>query len=334
MSEHVRPWRAAWTDALYGENGFYRRAEGPRGHFETSANAPGGEVDVLAEALVRLASRYRCRLVVDVGAGRGELAAAVAGQGLDVLGVDVVPRPAGLPAGIGWLESPGGPELPAELDGLEAALVVANEWLDVVPCDVLQTDAEGRLRVVEVARDGTERLGEQAPADLVDWSRRWWPTSGKPPGARVEVGRARDAAWRDLVGRVRSGLVLAMDYGHSRPARPPEGTLSAHRAGRLVPPVPDGTCDLTAAVAWDSVMAASPAATRPRLTTQRAALTELGVEGSRPATALGHPSYLLQLRRAGAAATLLDPGGLGGLGWLACPVGIGQPEPRPWIVET
>ena len=49
-----------------------------------------------------------------------------------------------------------------------------------------------------------------------------------------------------------------MDYGHLAAARPPAGTLAAHRAGRLVPPVPDGSCDLTADVAWDSLAAAEP----------------------------------------------------------------------------
>ena len=30
------PWQRAWQDALYGAHGFYRRAEGPAGHFATA----------------------------------------------------------------------------------------------------------------------------------------------------------------------------------------------------------------------------------------------------------------------------------------------------------
>ncbi|MFL6100034.1 MAG: SAM-dependent methyltransferase [Actinomycetales bacterium] len=345
MPEAFRPWREAWSDALYGSHGFYRRTEGPRGHFETSANALGGETALLAQALARLATANGCRRVVDVGAGRGELMVALAagpGADLDLLAVDVVPRPAGLADGVGWLESPGGAALPAALDGLEDTLVLAHEWLDVVPCEVLEVDAAGVPRVVEVDRYGVERLGDradQAVRDAWQWSEQWWPLPYPAPGVRVEVGLSRDAAWAGLLSRVRSGLVVAVDYGHTAEARPAGGTLAAHRAGRLVPPVPDGSCDLTAHVAWDSLLAGcSPA----RLTTQRAALSELGLDGRRPAADPADPTYLLELQRASAAATLLDPGGLGGLGWLIRPVppraaegpaGIGQPQPPPARLE-
>lgn len=345
MPEAFRPWREAWSDALYGAHGFYRRTEGPRGHFETSANAPGGETALLASALARLAATHGCRRVVDVGAGRGELVAALAagpGAELDLLAVDVVPRPVGLADAVGWLESPGGAALPDALDGLEHALVLAHEWLDVVPCDVLEVDAAGVLRVVEVDRYGVERLGD--PAHLAvpnarQWWERWWPLVDPAPGVRVEVGLSRDIAWAGLLGRVRSGVVVAVDYGHTADVRPAGGTVAGHRAGRLVPPVPDGSCDVTAHVAWDSLLAERPQA---RLTTQRAVLTELGVDGRRPAADPSHPSYLLELQRASAAATLLDSGGLGGLAWLLCPVpaeaaggpvGIGQPEPAPARLE-
>ena len=71
-------------------------------------------------------------------------------------------------------------------------LLFANEWLDAVPLDVL---FDGRL--VEVAADGTERLGEPAPAELLEWAARWWPQ-----GRRVEVGLTRDRAWAGAVAKV------------------------------------------------------------------------------------------------------------------------------------
>lgn len=354
MAEGFRPWAVAWADALYGERGFYRRAEGPRGHFETSANGSGGVVDRLAEAVLALAARHGCSRVVDLGAGRGELLAAMAsaagraGAGdaaaaepvRDLLGVDVVARPAGLPDQVGWLTAPGGPELPAGLADLAGCLVVAHEWLDVVPCEVLEVDDHGRLRVVEVDGWGAERLGDLASAESLAWTAAWWPVDGADPGTRVEVGLTRDTAWADLVSRVSSGAVVAVDYGHLAAQRPPRGSLAAHRAGRLVPPVPDGSCDVTAEVAWDSLLAVplAPAGAMrqppvgsdgrlPRcgspgqLSTQRAVLTDLGVDGRRPAPGADSAAYLRDLQRASAAATLLDPGGLGGLGWLVQPVG-------------
>jgi SAM-dependent MidA family methyltransferase len=345
-----RPWREAWADALYGEGGFYRRAEGPGGHFETSANAGGGVLDQFAAAVRTLARQHGCTTVVDVGAGRGELLRALAGDagrrggaGADgeprLLGVDVVARPPGLPPDVGWLTAPGGEVLPADLTGLDGALVLANEWLDVVPLDVLAVDAAGTARLVEVDATGTERLGRPLdPADDQDrdalaWCRTWWPVEGSRPGTRVEVGLSRDRAWADLVGRVRSGVCVAVDYGHTHASRPPTGTLAAHRSGRAVLPAPDGSCDLTAEVALDSLGAGE-------LASQRDMLQRLGVDagltfphdggggGSAEASAPPDPSaYLLELQRSSAAAVLLDRGGLGGFGWAVSVVAIGQPDP-------
>ena len=61
-----------------------------------------------------------------------------------------------------------------------------------------------------------------------EWVAVHWPHTG--PGERVEVGRIRDAAWADVVSRVDSGLLVAVDYGHIRATRP--------RAGRSRPTVP------------------------------------------------------------------------------------------------
>jgi hypothetical protein len=363
-----RPWRAAWAEALYGERGFYRRPEGPRGHFETSANAGGGVAELFAQALLALARRHGCRQIVDLGAGRGELLRALVaqagaragpgsgGEALRLVGVDVVPRPSTLPREVGWLSSPGGADLPAELADLGQTLVIAHEWLDVVPCDLLEVDGDHTLRVVEVAVDGSERLGAVASAEQQTWCARWWPLAGAPVGARAEVGLSRDAAWTGLLDRVRNGLVVAVDYGHVAADRPPMGTLAAHRDGHLVPPVPDGSCDLTADVAWDSLAAAGlsrpgdgagedaaggpgdgagygPPGEGPRLLTQRAALLELGVDPARPALVGDPAAYLLGLQRAAAAATLLDPAGLGGLGWLMEEVTTGQADPPTARVE-
>lgn len=310
-----RPWDRAWQDALYSPAGFYRRPEGPAGHFRTAAHASSS--GLLGSALARLAGLAGCTAVVDVGAGRGELLIAVhaAEEGLRCTGVDVVPRPPGLPEAVGWAAEPPATGVPT--------LLVGWELLDVVPCPVLEVAGDGSVRVVEVAPDGTERLAGEPAAEDLAWCERWWPLEGAPPGTRAEVGRTRDLAWAALAGSLQGtgGLALAVDYGHDHGARPPAGTLTGYCEGRQVAPVPDGSCDVTAHVALDSVAAVRPGAVR---LTQREALARLGVTGARPPLTLAGSdplAYLAALARAGEAAELLDPAGFGGFGWVLHPVG-------------
>ena len=307
------PWREAWHTALYGPHGFYRRAEGPAGHFTTSTHGPLGAP--FADALGRLADREGARAVVDVGCGRGELLSHLAEHRPDLrlTGVDVVPRPPHLPGAVAWLRSPGGSRLPDELADLADVLVVAHEWLDVVPCTVLEVVEPGRSAVVLVdPRTGEEAPGGAPTDDELAWCARHWPLDGLPVGARVEVGLPRDLAWRDLGSRVRHGILLAVDYGHVAGERPVGGTLAAYRDGALVAPVPDGSCDLTAHVAVDALEHDS-------LTTQREALHELGMRATTPAHELARTDpagYLAALAAASTVGALTAPDGLGGFAWV------------------
>ncbi|WBB55424.1 SAM-dependent methyltransferase [Verrucosispora sp. WMMD573] len=153
------------------------------------------------------------------------------------------------------------------------------------------------------------------------------PTDRIPPMGRAEIGRTRDEAWADALRRVDRGLALAVDYGHLRAERPIDGTLTGYRAGRQVPPVPDGSCDVTAHVAMDSVASSGARVARCAyvLTSQREALRALGADGGRPALSLASSDpagYLRALATASAAAELTDPAGLGGHWWLWQPVGL------------
>lgn len=308
-------WKDAWHEALYGSSGFYRR-QAPADHFSTSVQGVPGAGRLLAEAVLQLARRHGCRRVVDVGAGRGELLTALRALDgdLDLLGVDVVDRPPALHAD--WLLSPGGAALPADLRGLRDTLVIAHEWLDVVPAPVVQRDDQGVWRVVTVAPDGTESLGPVLDGADLAWAEQWLTADVR----RAEIGRPRDQAWADLVGRVGSGFVLAVDYGHTAADRPRHGTLTGFRAGREVDPVPDGTCDLTAHVAVDSLAAATPDAA-PSVLSQAEALRDLLGEhpGRAPDRVLARTeptAYLKALARRGAFAALTAPGGLGGFRWV------------------
>ncbi|MFI6981936.1 SAM-dependent methyltransferase [Embleya sp. NPDC050154] len=313
-------WKEATRRALYGAEGFYRRAEGPAGHFRTSVHAS----PLFARALADLARTAGLDTVVDVGAGRGELLIALCriAPHLELIGVDVADRPEALPLSIAW-----GPEIPPG----RTALLIANEWLDNVPADVAEVDEHGVPRLVEVdVRSGHERLGAVTDDRDARWLDRWWPLVGAEPGARAEIGDPRDLAWAGAIERLERGVAVAIDYGHLADGRPPYGTLAGYRQGRQVPPVPDGTCDVTCHVAMDAVAAAGEAAGARDtvLTTQRHALRALGVVGHRPPYELARTDpvgYLAGLRDAGEAGELTAKGGLGDFHWLAQGVGMNVP---------
>ncbi|MFB7369149.1 SAM-dependent methyltransferase [Streptomyces sp. NPDC056222] len=304
-------WREATEQALYGPEGFFRRPEGPAGHFRTSVHASplfaGAVARLLAEVAEELGTDELA--FVDVGAGRGELltgvlAAVPSGLSVRAYGVERADRPTGLDPRVEWTD-----RVPEGVRGL----LFANEWLDNVPVEVAAVDEAGTVRYVEVrAADGAERLGKVVEGPDAEWLERWWPLA--EPGERAEIGRSRDEAWAAAVGALAAGTAVAVDYGHVRESRPPFGTLTGFRAGREVTAVPDGSCDVTAHVAMDACASAGG-----EVVTQREALRRLGVRGERPPLSLASSdpgAYVRALASAGEAAELTARGGLGDFLWL------------------
>jgi SAM-dependent MidA family methyltransferase len=276
-------FRMAWQRALYGPDGFYRR-ERPSAHFRTSVHASAH----FGQAIARLAELLGLDQVVDIGAGSGELGTVLRAEGLQVRDIEL------------------DDELPERLTGL----VIANEWLDNVPCEVVEWDEDGVPHYLSA---------DLTPGDVVEgndlaWLQNWWPGE---PGDRAEVGSTRDAAWRDVVHRLAGGSVaIAIDYGHVKSTRPPYGTLTGFRSGQECSPEPDGTCDITAHVALDSLGGT--------IVSQRDALRALGLSATRPPLELAQTEpmrYLSELSSAGEAAELLDPSGLGAFGWVWTAIG-------------
>ncbi|KAB1934638.1 hypothetical protein F8271_22775 [Micromonospora sp. ALFpr18c] len=263
--------------------------------------------------------------------------------------VEYANRPENLPAEINWTA-----EIPNEINGL----LLATEWLDNVPLDVAAHTTEGWRYVLVDPDSGVETIGEPVSPDDLDWLTTWWPSPASPasvdsgpgfgltwtdatsenePGfratpssdhRRAEIGRSRDAAWANAVRQISRGLAVAVDYGHLREDRPFDGTLAGYRGGRQVPAVPDGSSDVTAHVAMDSVASAGAAVARCAysLVSQREALRALGADGGRPPLSLAGTDpagYVRALAAASAVAELTDPAGLGGHWWLRQPVGIG-----------
>ncbi|MEU4791526.1 SAM-dependent methyltransferase [Micromonospora tulbaghiae] len=346
--------------ALYGPDGFFVSGTGPAAHFRTSVHASPVFAACLARQLemVDAALGHPARLdVVDVGAGRGELLRALLAQAAPELAARIHPvaversaRPPDLPPEIDWRA-----DIPDGITGL----LLATEWLDNVPLDVaVHTPAGWRLLLVDPTT-GQETPGPALSPTDTTWLTHWWPppspstpapaplikefVSSEGPdqdtnslitdisqgevGGRGEIGVGRDLAWAEAVGRVARGLALAVDYGHLRESRPADGTLTGYRGGRQVPPVPDGSCDVTAHVAMDSVASAGERVARCAysLVSQREALRALGADGGRPPLSLASrdpAGYLRALATASAAAELTDPAGLGGHLWLRQPVGV------------
>ena len=335
-----RRWGAAMERALYGPDGFYTSGNGAPGRdFRTSSTASPH----FARALLRLAAHVDAALdfpdpftVVEVAAARGTLLAALRdhvesetphlASRFRLVGVDKAPDP-GL-AGVTWHHEVSDVRL-------FTGLLVANEWLDNVPCDVVEmTDAYAAY--VEVDDDGTERTGERVEPLDQDWLDSWWPLVDD--GERAELGADRDARWCQAVAKLDRGLALCVDYAHDLAQREAgmfaAGTLTGYREGRQVAPVPDGSTDITAHVALDSVAAAGVVggATDTVLTDQRTALKALGVTGGRPDRELASRdphAYLRALGGAGEEAELIARGGLGDFGWLLQGVRIGVPAVVP-----
>lgn len=307
-------WSQAMRQALYEPGGFYM-TQRPAWHFRTSAQS-----GLFAEAIAEVVRDVDARLghpetftLVDVGAGAGELLSAVlAGEDLSgrlrAVAVELRPRPDGLESRIEWRSTP-----PSNVVGM----VLACELLDNVSCEVVVRGDDGRIRyqLVDPAT-GELSLGDRVTGADADWLDRWWPLA--EPGAQAEIGLPRDAVWQRLAATLTAGTALAIDYGHIRDSRPRYGSLTGFAEGRQVPPVPDGSRDLTAHVAMDSLGGG-------RLTTQREALRELGITGRRPDLDLARSDpagYLRALSRAGTAAELIDPAGLGGHWWLRVDVAM------------
>jgi SAM-dependent MidA family methyltransferase len=317
------------ASALYGAGGFFTHRGGST-QFRTSATAS----PLFAAAILRLLATVDRSLggpdpitVVDVGAGTARILAwlddhAPAGlrERLRLEAVELAP--ADPTSTIRWSS-----RLPAP--GSVTGLLLATEWLDNVPLDIAEVDDAGTARYVLVDRDsGTESLGDALTATDAAWADRWW--TDRPPGSRIELGPARDEAWSAAVAGLARGLAVTVDYGHTVDTRPTFGTLTGFADGRECPPVPDGSCDITAHVAVDAVRAAGEAVAGvpAELMTQRDALAALGLSGARPPRdlALTDPAgYVRALASATEAAELMARDGFGHHFWLVQPVSMVAP---------
>ncbi|CAB4908910.1 unannotated protein [freshwater metagenome] len=312
----METWRSAWERANLE---FYSR-EKPADHFRTSTSYP----DIIGPAFLVLLDAHttsEALQIVDVGGGDGHLLSAMRAAWIES-GRD----PALLTCTLVDVRAAETPDVVTVVGDARTCLneifphgirglLIAHEWLDDIPCEVVEVDDRGARRLVLVdAKSGKESLGPAlddpaATRDFgfdergIDWLDTWWPIAH--PGSRAEVGITRDDAWRTCIGLVTEGVALMVDYAHTRETRDSQGSLAGYVSGRRVAPIPDGGCNVTAHVAVDALADVSPRARR-RMRSQREALEHVRLPDD----------PLVRLRAKGRLATLRAANGLGNFTWL------------------
>lgn len=299
-------------EALYGEGGYYNRAElaiGEQGgDFITGSTLS----DLFGRATARLLDRLDGVLgaraaMLEAGYGDGRHLRAVAaatGAARRLLGWDRIGRP--LPDGIEPLERLD--DLTRPIDGV----VFSYELFDALPVHRLVGRSDGTLGELWVDfGDEDSLVWRQAPlsdaglADLLG-------------GHRLEPGQIADVApgwgplYRHLASKLDRGLLVTFDYGYERPQlldprSRRHGTLACHRSHRVHRDALSqvGEQDLTAHVDFTTLREAGEAAglTTVALTRQARWLTALDLFED----LAGSPDLETRHR----AATLLDPEGMG-----------------------
>ena len=259
-------WESAW---FHANEVFYRTHQAER-EFLTSPHVDAA----VAEQLVAILHRYAdvedashdvC--VIDVGAGSGELllqmSKLLTGRAR-FLGIDRRKRPDHLPADIEWRQIDVSPETGqvTGFDGELPGILIAHEFLDDIPCPVVELDDQLVPRLVLVdPHSGQEIIGPACSNDVEAsaWLDRWWPAT--QPMARREIGVPRDRMWQRLRRCLRSGVAVAIDYAHGLNERQrglwDAGTVKGFADGRPRRPLPDGSVNITAHVALDSCSSSS-----------------------------------------------------------------------------
>jgi SAM-dependent MidA family methyltransferase len=146
--------------------------------------------------------------VVELGAGRAEMAEAFAGWTYVPVEID-------------------SGDLPARLTGV----IFSNEFFDALPVHaaVWQGGAFRQRRVTLEGERFTWQTAEPCPEDVDDYLRRYFPL---PEEGRLYEAGIDARGWVERISRsLQSGYVLSIDYGFTRSeaVRFPAGTLMGYR---------------------------------------------------------------------------------------------------------
>jgi SAM-dependent MidA family methyltransferase len=201
--------------ALYHPvHGYYRRQRDPfgkEGDFYTAEQIQPAFGILIAKVIRELRDEMGnpadfC--VVELGAGRGEMAEAL--TEFRYLPVDL-----------------DGGELPERFSGI----VFANEFFDALPVDVFRRSGERFEERMVSIRDGKLVWEEGSPADDAarDYLEQLAPGAGE--GQILEVNFAALEWMNRIAGALVRGYVFVIDYGYTREEVPrhPDGTLMSYR---------------------------------------------------------------------------------------------------------
>ena len=230
--------------ALYDPaHGYYRRARDPfgkQGDFYTAEQIQpvfGILMAARIRALYHEMGAPSDFTVVELGAGRGEMAAAFSEWRY---------LPLDLADGVA------DEALPERFRGV----VFANEFFDALPVHAI-TYRDECFRELRVGWD--ERFvwdaGEPAGAEIADYMRRYFPPPSEE-GALFEVN-LEALVWLERIARALQGYVLTIDYGYTRAesVRFPRGTLMSYRRHHASEDVlaDPGVRDITAHVSFTAL---------------------------------------------------------------------------------
>ncbi len=265
-------WSQAWSRSQFGEGGFYRTHRAEQ-EFTTSVHVDRQLAQVLAKRIEdeRQRSSDRDFAVIDIGAGDGTLLRQLQDllpTDITYVGVDMREPTQQLTNDVTWIQR-SIDDSTADItgrDGEWSGVLLAHEFLDDIPCEVVELDESLTPHAVLVdPTTGAEQIGPALddpaasrfiddPTGSLEWLERWWPATR--PLARREIGLSRDRVWRRLRNVLARGTAIAIDYSHTLPDRRQGvwdgGTLQGFARGRPRRPIPDGSMNITAHVALDS----------------------------------------------------------------------------------
>ncbi|MBG7603218.1 MAG: SAM-dependent methyltransferase [Actinobacteria bacterium] len=297
MTEEIRaeiaavgaiPFERFMDLALYGEDGFYTRADGGsagrRGDFITSPEVGPLFGAVLARYLDTEWDRIGQPdqfTVVDVGAGPGTLARSIlaatarCSDALQYVAVEVSAAQRDRhPDQIESIIT-----LPSEpIDGV----VIANELLDNLPFRLAVFDAGWREAYVDVASDGSLVEILSAPIDPLPP----YLISTAALGARAPLIERAAAYVSEMRAIIRTGSLLTVDYGvaltaglAARPWRDWLRTYRGHERGAHYLAAA-GAQDITTDIPFDQLLEPDVVRTQNQFL-QRCGITEMVEEGKR-----------------------------------------------------
>ena len=259
--------RQRWSQRWQADN-FYANHD-PYQHFSTLVH----HSPVIAQAIYqRILTQHSGPYdIFDLGSGSGALAIALrelCSPEDQVHAIDVRPRPVDLPTSITWHTRDLRFEPLPTVDNSRIAVVIAHEFFDDVPCDVVDVGDDGICRWREADHRGDPVTGSvDVDEPTMAWINRWWPPLRA--GMSIDVGSSRDDLWRNLLSTNSQSIGIAIDYGHILRERLSgtwdAGTLAGYRNGYRVSPRLDGQTNVTAHVSMDSLASQSQYSTLMRL---------------------------------------------------------------------